>query len=137
MRIAHGRAGKESELRTDTFSGTVWADPVLGPEDGIVINTVAFEPGGRTYWHTHEVAQVLHVTHGEGRLQLADGTGVALRPGDVAHIPAGEIHWHGAAPGSFMVHLAISVGKTGWMHEVSEAEYGSAFEGPPGSPGDQ
>jgi quercetin dioxygenase-like cupin family protein len=128
MRVAHGRAGKPSRQRTDTFSGTVWADSVLPAEDGIVVNTVAFEPGGRTYWHSHEVAQVLQVTHGEGRLQLADGTGELLLPGDVAHIPAGEVHWHGATPDSFLVHVAISVGKTEWMHEVSEEEYGSAFQ---------
>lgn len=129
MRIAHGRSGRPSEQRTDTFSGTVLADPVLPPEEGIVVNTVAFAPGGRTFWHAHEVAQVLHVTHGEGRLQLADGTGTPLLPGDVAHIPAGEVHWHGAGPASLMIHVAVSVGKTEWMHEVSEAEYGSAFDG--------
>ncbi|MBN9622091.1 MAG: cupin domain-containing protein, partial [Actinobacteria bacterium] len=99
--------------------------------DGIVVNTVVFEPGGRTYWHKHEVAQVLFVTTGEGRLQSADGTGGTLRPGDVAHIPAGEVHWHGAAPGSLLVHVAVSVGKTEWMHEVSDEEYAEAFaDGP-------
>lgn len=127
MRIAHGRAGKPTERRTDTFTGTVLADPVLPAEDGIVVNTVTFESGGRTYWHKHEIAQVLIVTHGEGRLQRDDGAGETLRPGDVAHIPAGEVHWHGAAPGSLLIHIAVSVGKTEWMHEVSDEEYESAF----------
>ena len=49
MRIAHGRAGKPTELRTDTFTGTVLADAVLPAEDGIVVNTVTFEPGGRRF----------------------------------------------------------------------------------------
>lgn len=133
MRIAHGRVGKPSARRTDTFSGGVTGDPVLPAEDGIVVNTVVFEPGGRTYWHKHEVAQVLIVTAGEGRLQSADGTGGTLRPGDVAHIPAGEVHWHGAAPGSVLVHLAVSVGKTEWMHEVSDEEYAEAFTETPGA----
>jgi quercetin dioxygenase-like cupin family protein len=128
MRIAHGRAGKPTERRTDTFTGGVWADGVLPAEDGIVVNTVTFEPGARTYWHAHEVAQVLFVTHGEGRLQLADGTGTRLLPGDVAHIPAGEAHWHGAAPESLLVHVAVSVGKTSWMDEVREEDYSAAFE---------
>ena len=92
-----------------------------------------FEPGGRTYWHKHEVAQVLFVTAGEGRLQSADGTGGTLRPGDVAHIPAGEVHWHGAAPGSLLVHVAVSVGKTEWMHEVSDEEYAGGFAAAPGA----
>lgn len=128
MRIAHGRSGQPTQRRTSTFSGGVWGDPVLPAEDGIVVNTVTFEPGGRTHWHSHEVAQVLHVTHGEGRLQLADGTGTPLRAGDVAHIPAGEVHWHGAGPDSFLVHVAVSVGKTEWMDEVSDEDYGAAFE---------
>lgn len=128
MRIAHGRAGKRTEKRSNTFTGDVWGDAVLANEDGITVNTVIFEPGGRTYWHKHEVAQVLYVTHGEGRLQSADGSGGTLRPGDVAHIPAGEVHWHGAAPASVLVHLAISVGKTEWMHEVSAEEYAGAFD---------
>ncbi len=127
MRIAHGRAGKPSERRTDTFTGEVLADPVLPGEDGIVVNAVLFAPGARTYWHKHEVAQVLFVTQGEGRLQSADGTGGTLRPGDVAHIPAGEVHWHGAAPGSLLLHVAVSVAKTEWMHEVSDEEYEAAF----------
>jgi len=127
MRVAHGRDGKPSERRSDTFTGGVLADAVLPGEDGIVVNTVLFEPGARTYWHSHEVAQVLHVTHGEGRLQSADGSGETLRPGDVAHIPAGEVHWHGAAPGSLLVHVAVSVGKTEWLGEVSEGDYAAAF----------
>lgn len=127
MRIAHGRAGQPTERRTETFTGTVLADLVLPPGDGIGVTTVTFEPGGRTYWHQHEVAQVLFVTHGEGRLQRDDGTGETLRPGDVAHIPAGEVHWHGAAPGSLLIHVAVSVGKTEWMHEVSAEEYEGAF----------
>jgi len=129
MRIARGRAGKPTQKRSETFSGGVWGESILPAEDGIVVNTVIFEPGGRTYWHSHEVAQILHVTHGEGRLQLADGTGGSLLPGDVAHIPAGEVHWHGAAPGSVLVHVAVSVGKTEWMHEVGEDEYAMAFAG--------
>lgn len=128
MRVSHGRlGGKPSEQRSDTFSGRVWADPVLPAEDGIVVTAVLFEPGGRTYWHQHEVAQVLHVTQGEGRLQMADGAGVPLRPGDVAHIPAGEVHWHGATPGTLMLHVAVSVGRTEWMDEVSEEDYAAAF----------
>jgi quercetin dioxygenase-like cupin family protein len=127
MRVSRGRSGAPSEQRTDTFTGTVFADPILPQEDGIVVNTVIFAPGARTYWHRHEVAQVLHVTAGEGRLQSADGTGSVLRPGDVAHIPAGEVHWHGAAPGSLLVHVAVSVGKTEWLDEVRAEDYTAAF----------
>ena len=79
-----------SEQRGPTFTGRVWADPVLGAGDGIMVNNVFFEPGSRTHWHTHEVAQVLHVLAGEGRVQSRDGTGWTLEAGDTVHIPRGR-----------------------------------------------
>ena len=46
MRIARGRThGKPTEQRGPTFTGRVWADPVLGGEDGIMVDNVFFEPG--------------------------------------------------------------------------------------------
>jgi quercetin dioxygenase-like cupin family protein len=130
MRVARGRTERaESEQRGATFSGKVWADPVLAAQDGVVVNNVFFEPGARTHWHTHEVGQVLHVLSGDGWLQVRGGDGHELTPGDVAHIPAGEVHWHGARPGSYLLHLAVSVGPTGWLEEVSEDDYRSALEG--------
>jgi quercetin dioxygenase-like cupin family protein len=128
MRVARGRVpGAPSELRGSTFTGRVWTDPVLGLEDGVMAAGVFFEPGARTHWHSHEVAQVLHVTHGEGFLQSKDGHGSKLTAGDVAHIPAGEVHWHGAAPESYLLHLAISIGATDWLEAVSDEEYAQAF----------
>jgi quercetin dioxygenase-like cupin family protein len=126
VRIARGRGGSPTEERGPTFTGRVWADPVLPGEDGIVVNNVFFEPGARTHWHTHEVAQVLYVLAGEGRVQSRDGTGSALTAGDTVHIPAGEEHWHGAAPNSYVLHLAVSVGVTGWLEPVSDDDYRAA-----------
>jgi quercetin dioxygenase-like cupin family protein len=128
MRIAKaGRGERPSEQRSDTFSGGVWADLVLPAEDGIMVNDVFFEPGGRTYWHRHEVAQVLYVLAGEGRVQSRDGSGWKLQAGDTVHIPAGEEHWHGAAPATFLLHVAVSVGPTEWLDPVSDADYEGAF----------
>jgi quercetin dioxygenase-like cupin family protein len=128
MRVAKaGRIGKPSEQRGATFTGRVWADPVFAAEDGIMVNNVFFEPGARTHWHTHQVAQVLQVVAGEGRVQSRDGTGSRLQAGDTVHIPAGEEHWHGAAPESFLLHLAVSVGATDWLDAVSDEDYASAI----------
>jgi quercetin dioxygenase-like cupin family protein len=127
VRVARGRQGAPSEQRDATFTGRVWADPVLAMKDGIVVNDVFFEPGARTDWHTHEIAQVLYVVAGEGRLQGRDGSGYALTPGDTAHISAGEEHWHGAAPGSYLLHLAVSVGATAWLEAVGDEDYARAF----------
>ena len=126
MRIAKRTCREPSEQRGPTFTGRVWADPVFGGEDGIMVNNVFFEPGARTHWHTHGVAQVLYVLAGEGRVQSRDGTGSPLRVGDTVHIPAGEEHWHGAAPDSYLLHLAVSVGDTDWLDAVSDEDYARA-----------
>lgn len=127
MRVAKaGRTGKPSEQRGATFTGAVWADPVFPAEDGIMVNNVFFEPGARTHWHTHELAQVLQVLAGEGFVQSRDGTGSKLQAGDTVHIPAGEEHWHGAATESYLLHLAVSVGATDWLDAVTAEEYASA-----------
>lgn len=33
-----------------------------------------------------------------------------LRVGDMVHVPAGEMHWHGASRETVMAHTAISLG---------------------------
>jgi len=127
MRISHGRTGAPSEERGPTFTGRVWADPVLGAQDGVIVNNVFFEPGARTHWHHHEVAQVLHVTIGQGWVQTRGGSGSPLVPGDTVHIAAGEEHWHGAQPESYVSHLAVSIGETKWLDPVSDADYAGVF----------
>jgi quercetin dioxygenase-like cupin family protein len=128
MKIVRGREGKPSEHRTETFTGDVWGDVVLAGED-LTVNSVFFAPGARTHWHTHGVGQVLHISHGRGFLWSSDeGRGVVLEPGDVAHIPAGERHWHGGAPDSYLLHLAISVGPADWLEPVSDDDYKEAVD---------
>jgi quercetin dioxygenase-like cupin family protein len=122
MKIVRGREGRPSEHRTETFTGDVWADNVL-TDDGLMVNSVFFTPTARTYWHRHGIAQVLYVTHGRGLLWSEQGHGAVLEPGDVAHIPAGERHWHGGAPDSYLLHLAISVGPADWLEPVTDDEY--------------
>jgi quercetin dioxygenase-like cupin family protein len=127
MKISRGReAGQSSELRSETFTGTVWADPVLGQTDGVTIASVFFAPGARTHWHRHERGQILAVTSGQGRVASRDGAGGAIRAGDTVYIPPGEEHWHGADSGSYLVHLAISLGTTEWLAPVTDAEYEEA-----------
>jgi quercetin dioxygenase-like cupin family protein len=127
MRIARGRAeGAASEERGPTFTGRVWADPVLGAQDGVTVANVFFEPGARTNWHTHELGQVLYVTHGEGFVRTRDGAGGRIAAGDVVHIGPGEDHWHGAAPASYLLHVAISLGEADWRDPVSDEDYAAA-----------
>ena len=48
MIIVPGRSdGAPTSQRGATFTGTVWADPVVPASDDIVVNTVFFQPGAR------------------------------------------------------------------------------------------
>jgi quercetin dioxygenase-like cupin family protein len=126
MRIARGRADAPSERREGTFTGRVWIDPVLSAQDGVTVSSVFFEPGARTHWHTHSVGQVLHVTHGEGVVQVRGAEGRRITAGDVVHIRPGEQHWHGAAEESYLLHTAVSLGSTEWLAPVSSSDYAVA-----------
>jgi quercetin dioxygenase-like cupin family protein len=88
---------------------------------------VYFEPGARTNWHTHPLGQILIVMDGAGRVQSWGGPLREIGPGDVVWIPPGEKHWHGAAPGSAMTHLAIQEALGGeqaaWLEPVSDETY--------------
>ena len=127
MIIVPGRVSDAAtEKRGPTFTGEVWADPVLPTTDDVTINTVSFTPCARTFWHHHERGQILHVLAGGGLICSEGESPRRLRPGDVVWVPPGERHWHGATPGSVLTHLAISLGKTVWAEEVSEADYSAA-----------
>ena len=88
---------------------------------------VTFEPGARTAWHTHPLGQILIVTAGTGRVQRWGDPMEEIRQGDVAWIPPGQKHWHGAAPNRSMAHIGIVEQLDGkavdWMENVSDAQY--------------
>ena len=94
---------------------------------------VTFDAGARTAWHTHPLGQTLIVTAGTGRVQRWGDPVDEIRQGDVVWIPPGQKHWHGAAPGSSMTHIAITENLDGetvdWMEKVGDAQYGAPFAG--------
>jgi quercetin dioxygenase-like cupin family protein len=51
-----------------------------------------------------------------------------IRPGDVVLFSPGEKHWHGAAPGSSMTHIAVQEALDGnvveWLEHVTDSQYG-------------
>ncbi len=79
------------------------------------VSFVRFQPGAATHWHSHSGGQVLHVVEGEGRAQDRGAEVVVLQPGDTVTATAGQEHWHGAAPGSTMTHLAVTIGEVTWQ----------------------
>ncbi|TVY99968.1 cupin domain-containing protein [Trebonia kvetii] len=100
-----------------------------GDRGQVRVYSVVFEPGARTYWHSHAAGQTLLIASGRGMVQNRDGDRRIVGAGDVVWAPPGEVHWHGAAPDSFLSHTAVSLGLTSWHEEVGEEQYRSAFEG--------
>jgi quercetin dioxygenase-like cupin family protein len=112
------------------FTGEVYFDVIIkGAEPSRVrVNSVHFTPGARTAWHSHAVGQTLHVTEGIGLVQARGSDIVVMRQGDTVFTPPGEWHWHGAAAGHFMTHLAIweapdSGPESDWGNLVTDEEY--------------
>ena len=114
----------------DTFSGKATFDGSLrdGPGGHVRVNRVTFEPGARTYWHSHSEGQVLLVADGHGVVATRDGAQQHIHAGDSVWAAAGEVHWHGAAPDSVLVQTAVSLGDTVWEEEVPEDRYRAAFK---------
>jgi quercetin dioxygenase-like cupin family protein len=116
--------------QSEYFTGTVWLEDICGTPDASRVRCVrvSFEPGARTAWHTHPHGQTLHILSGVGRVQKAGGAVTEVHAGDTVWFEAGERHWHGAAPHSLMVHVAIQqadeAGKAvTWLEHVTDADY--------------
>ena len=111
----------------ENFTGPVWFASLSQAGDR-PLNAlgVRFDPGSRTDWHSHPEGQVLYVVSGAGRVGTSEGETVEIATGDVVHAPAGELHWHGAAPDSPMMHLSLTTGgATEWTDDkVSPDQYG-------------
>jgi quercetin dioxygenase-like cupin family protein len=104
------------------FTGDVWFDE-LGATDNTTVMSVHFAPGARTAWHSHPHGQVLHVTEGAGFVHPHGGVRQQVRAGDTVQAGPGELHWHGAGPGTFLSHIAVQEGVTQWSDSVTDAEY--------------
>lgn len=125
-----------------TFPGGVYLDIIAephAPSQRTTLAKVRFLPGARTAWHSHARGQFLHVTDGVGRFGTRDGAIIEARAGQTVYTPPGEEHWHAAAPGHFMEHLAVVEADDGaepatwWGEQVTDEE----FEGNPSRPRDQ
>jgi quercetin dioxygenase-like cupin family protein len=129
MRITRSGSNASVKGPAEWFTGTVRIDPLFVAEGSArsAGNTVTFEPGARTAWHTHPLGQVLIVTFGLGRVQREGGPIEEVRPGDVVKFEPGEKHWHGASPTSAMSHIAIQEALDGkpveWLEHVSDDQY--------------
>jgi quercetin dioxygenase-like cupin family protein len=123
MQYQRGRTEEPVLAGTDVGStmGDVLLDRVIGDE-GINVFSAMFKPCARTYWHHHERGQLFFVTGGKGMIATREGKQI-VRAGDVVFTPPGEEHWHGAAPDAFVTYLAVSLGRTTFLDEVSDGDY--------------
>ena len=129
MEIKRSGSQPSGKGPADYFTGTVRIDPLFQVKEPARAagNSVTFEPGARTAWHTHPLGQTLIVTAGLGRAQRLGGPVEEIRPGDVICFAPGEKHWHGASDNTAMSHIAIQEKLDGspvnWLEKVSDDQY--------------
>lgn len=91
------------------FTGNAYLEPMIMNDDIYNFpqtNNIVFEPGARSYWHTHG-GMVLIGTGGSGYYQEEGKPAQIIREGDVVQCPEGVLHWHGAAPDSWFSQIVI------------------------------
>lgn len=129
MKYTQSNKQNTSKGPQEWFTGDVYIDFIRSADEQSTVNAahVRFTPGARTAWHTHPKGQTLYVTDGIGMVSTKNGV-QEIRPGDVVYIEPGEKHWHGAAPGRYMAHVAIQESdedgtQVTWMEHVTDEEY--------------
>ena len=110
------------------FTGDVWLSTVTKEKElNVPMANVTFAQGCRNSWHSHTGGQILIATAGIGYYQERGKAARRLFPGDIVEIAPGVEHWHGAAPGSWFAHIAIScnpsINKPTWLQPVTDEEY--------------
>jgi len=131
QQITVTRAGSQPSRSgpAEYFTGPVRIDPLFASEElpHLSAASVTFEAGAHSAWHTHPAGQILVATSGIGRVQRWGDALAEIRAGDVVWIPANQEHWHGAAPGSRITHIAIQAAVGGknveWMEKLTVEQY--------------
>ena len=86
----------------------------------------SFEPGARTFWHSHDNGQLLLVEDGRMRTQKKGGPTRELGKGESDYTSPNVVHWHGAVPGQTLIQINVGFGgTTKWLEEVTDAQYNS------------
>jgi 4-carboxymuconolactone decarboxylase len=116
-----------------TFSGSAFTTLMASAEREVQVKLyyVRFEPGARTHWHSHSGDQILVVSAGRCRYQIAEEPVRELETGESVRFRAGVRHWHGATAEHSAEHIAINVdcGETDWAEPVTEADYAGSING--------
>jgi quercetin dioxygenase-like cupin family protein len=116
-----GRAQQDQAPTAARFTGT----STSMDSKELTIARRRFEPGARTYWHSHPRGQLLMVEEGRMRTQKRGGRMQELGPGGTDYTAGDIVHWHGAAPGQALVQINAGFGgpPAKWFEEVTADDY--------------
>jgi quercetin dioxygenase-like cupin family protein len=109
-----------AELEAARFTGKT---TVLQAE-GVGVTRRRFEAAARTAWHSHPNGQLLFVQEGRLRMEKRGQAIKELGPGQSDFTGPNVEHWHGAAAGTALTHVAVGFGgETKWLAKVTDDEY--------------
>lgn len=84
----------------------------------------SFEPGARSYWHSHDSGQLLFVEQGAMRTQKRGEKMRELKAGESDYTGPNIVHWHGAAPRERLVQVNVGFGPgSKWYEAVTDDQY--------------
>src|SRR6478672_12419906 len=69
-----------------------------------------FEPGARTYWHSHDNGQLLMVEQGRMRVQRRGEAMKEVGVGASDYTGPNVVHWHGATPDGPLLQINVGFG---------------------------
>ncbi len=122
MRVVRIGTPPPTEQQRPIFKGRVLAQPLVGEEAQVHrLGAISFRDGARTRLHHHDFDQVLLITEGDG-IVATDEHEHHVTSGDVVFVPAGERHWHGAAPNASMTHVSVNLVGTTTLDEDDAGE---------------
>jgi quercetin dioxygenase-like cupin family protein len=141
MRINDDQAASQQGEKRH-YAGEVWMDQLAAPgaDTRLSMLRVHFSPGASAGWHQHPCGQILHVIAGAGRVQVRGEEVRTLRAGDTVVTPAGEWHWHGAAPDAMMTMISVQGADADgavvhWAEPSADGETGALpSDSDPGAP---
>lgn len=95
------------------FTGKIIRQSPLNDSESsdLSVDYINFAEGVHNKLHIHSNDQVLIVTRGEG-IVATEEKKFKVKEGDIILVPAGEKHWHGAAPGFEFTHISITKAHT-------------------------
>ena len=110
MQVIKTSEVKPVEVTGDLFEGKVTRQPLFDPMISKAFNVglVNFSPGAKNVFHSHDTDQILYITEGKGIVATKEKERT-VTAGAIIFFPAGELHWHGAAPDSSFSHITITV----------------------------